>query len=162
MGGITATDELDAFRLGAISILLASGAEAVSHESKEGLDAEKQELGHGKQRRAMAQCIRGFPRAGRRSQKAPSQHLAVISKNAGMSCHHPAVISKTRACHVITRPLSPKWPTRPILNSAVISKNTDITKLHSAIVFEAANTVNYHSVVTSKTPMSHPSLDCYL
>jgi hypothetical protein len=32
-------DELDAFRLGAISISLASGAEAVSHGRKEGLDA---------------------------------------------------------------------------------------------------------------------------
>jgi hypothetical protein len=45
---MTATDGLDAFRLGAISILLASGAEAVSHGRKEGLDTEKQELGHGK------------------------------------------------------------------------------------------------------------------
>jgi hypothetical protein len=45
---MTATDELDAFRLGAISILLASGAEAVSHKRKEGLDIEKKELGHGK------------------------------------------------------------------------------------------------------------------
>jgi hypothetical protein len=61
MGGMTATDELEAFRLGAISILLASGAEAVSHGRKEGLDAEKQELGHGKQRRATMQYIWGFP-----------------------------------------------------------------------------------------------------
>jgi hypothetical protein len=60
-GGMTATDELEAFRLGAISILLASGAEAVSHGRKEGLDAEKQELGHGKQRRATMQYIWGFP-----------------------------------------------------------------------------------------------------
>jgi hypothetical protein len=57
MGGMTATNELDAFRLGAISILLASGTEAVSHEHKEGLDAENQELGHGKQRRATMQYI---------------------------------------------------------------------------------------------------------
>jgi hypothetical protein len=60
-GGMTATDELDAFRLGAISILLASGAEAVSHKCKEGLDTEKQELGHGKQRHATMQYIWGFP-----------------------------------------------------------------------------------------------------
>jgi hypothetical protein len=59
---MTAADELDAFRLGAISILLASGAEAVSHERKEGLDTEKQELGHGKQRRATMQYIWDFPR----------------------------------------------------------------------------------------------------
>jgi hypothetical protein len=68
---MTATDELDAFRLGAISILLASGAEAVSHERKEGLDAEKQELGHGKQRRATMQYIWGFPRPDTVSKKRP-------------------------------------------------------------------------------------------
>jgi hypothetical protein len=37
-----ATNELLVFRLGAISTLLASGAEAISQESREGLDAEKQ------------------------------------------------------------------------------------------------------------------------
>jgi hypothetical protein len=36
-----ATDELRVFRLGAISILLASEAEAISQESREDLDAEK-------------------------------------------------------------------------------------------------------------------------
>jgi hypothetical protein len=43
MGGMVATDELWVFRLGAISILLASGDEAISQESREGLDAEKQD-----------------------------------------------------------------------------------------------------------------------
>jgi hypothetical protein len=57
MGGMTAADELDAFRLGAISISLASRTEAVSHERKESLDAEKQELGHGKRKRATMQYI---------------------------------------------------------------------------------------------------------
>jgi predicted DNA-binding protein (UPF0251 family) len=37
------TDELEAFRLGAISTLLASEAEAILQESRESLDAEKQE-----------------------------------------------------------------------------------------------------------------------
>jgi hypothetical protein len=55
MGGMTAANELDAFRLGAISISLASRTEVVSHERKESLDAEKQELGHGKRRRATMQ-----------------------------------------------------------------------------------------------------------
>jgi hypothetical protein len=55
MGGMTAADELDAFRLGAISISLVSRTEAVSRERKESLDAEKQELGHGKRKRAMMQ-----------------------------------------------------------------------------------------------------------
>jgi hypothetical protein len=35
-----ATDELEAFRLGAISTSLASGAEAMLHESRESLDAK--------------------------------------------------------------------------------------------------------------------------
>jgi hypothetical protein len=100
MGGMTATDELDAFRLGAISILLASGAEAVSHERKEGLDAEKQELGHGKQRRATMQYIWGFPRPDTVFRKRP-----VITRrlflNTGVPCHHSAAI--------------PKRPTRPVL-----------------------------------------------
>jgi hypothetical protein len=42
MGGMVAADELWVFRLGAISILLASGAKAISQESREGLDVEKQ------------------------------------------------------------------------------------------------------------------------
>jgi hypothetical protein len=47
-----ATDELEAFRLGAISTSLASGAEAILQESRESLDAEKQKLGHIAWRRA--------------------------------------------------------------------------------------------------------------
>jgi hypothetical protein len=38
-----ATDELEAFRLGAISTSLASGAEAILQESRESLDAKKAE-----------------------------------------------------------------------------------------------------------------------
>jgi hypothetical protein len=41
-----AMDELEAFRLGAISTSLASGAEAIWQESRESLDAKKQKLGH--------------------------------------------------------------------------------------------------------------------
>jgi hypothetical protein len=102
MGGMTAADELDAFRLGTISISLASRTEAVSHERKESLDAEKQELGHRKRRRATMQYIWGFFQARYRFQKASSHHPAVISK-------------KMLACHVITRLLFPKRPTRPVL-----------------------------------------------
>jgi hypothetical protein len=49
IGGMTAADELDVFRLGAISISLVGGAEAISSKRKEILNAEKQELGHEKQ-----------------------------------------------------------------------------------------------------------------
>jgi hypothetical protein len=77
MGGMTATDELEDFRLGAISTLLVGEAEAIPQESREGLDAEKQELGHGRRRRVTVQCIWGFP--------------------------GPGATSKTLACHVIAR-----------------------------------------------------------
>jgi hypothetical protein len=76
-GGMIATDELEAFRLGAISTLLASGAEAILQESRESLDAEKQKLGHGTRRRATVQYIWGFP--------------------------GPGATSKTLACHVVAR-----------------------------------------------------------
>jgi hypothetical protein len=39
-GGMIATDELEAFRLGAISTSLASGAEAMLQENRESLDAK--------------------------------------------------------------------------------------------------------------------------
>jgi hypothetical protein len=87
-------DELEAFRLGAISTPPASRAGAELQKGREGLEAGKQELGHGKQRRLNAQYIWGFSRVGYRFQKAPSRH--------------PTVISKTLACHVITRRLFPK------------------------------------------------------
>jgi hypothetical protein len=76
--GMTATDKLEAFRLGAISTLLASGAEAILQESRESLDAKKQKLGHETRRRATVQYIWGFP--------------------------GPGATSKTLARHVITRP----------------------------------------------------------
>jgi hypothetical protein len=101
MGGMTATGELDAFRLGAISILLASGAKEVSHRRKECLDAEKQELGHGKQRRATMQYIWGFPGPDTVSRKRP-----VITRR---------LFLKMLACHFITRLLFPKRPTWPVL-----------------------------------------------
>jgi hypothetical protein len=41
MGGMTATDELEGFRLGAISTSPTNGAEAILQESRESLDAKK-------------------------------------------------------------------------------------------------------------------------
>jgi hypothetical protein len=40
MGGMIAMDELEAFRLGAISTSPANGAEAILQESRESLDAK--------------------------------------------------------------------------------------------------------------------------
>jgi hypothetical protein len=70
-GGMIAMDELEAFRLGAISTLLANGAEAILQESRESLDAEKQKLGHGTWRRATVQYIWGFPGPDAISKKQP-------------------------------------------------------------------------------------------
>jgi hypothetical protein len=112
MGGMTATDELEAFRLGAISTSPASGVEAESQKGREGLDAGKQELGHGMWRRATMQYMWGFSRARYRFQKVPSHHSVAISKKASMPCHHSAVISETADATQI--------------DSAAVSKNADI------------------------------------
>ena len=64
-------DKLEAFRLGAISTSLASGAEAILQESRESLDAEKQKLGHGAWRRATVQYVWGFPGPDAISKKCP-------------------------------------------------------------------------------------------
>jgi hypothetical protein len=129
MGGITATDELDAFRLGAISILLAGGTEAISHGRKESLDAEKQELGHRKQRRATMKYIWGFPGLDTVSRKHPVITRWLFLENAGLPCHHSAAI--------------PKKAGMPCHPSAIISKT--------------ANATHSNSTVTSKTPTS-PSI----
>jgi hypothetical protein len=72
IGGITAADELEAFRLGAISSPPASRAGAELQKGREGLEAGKQELGHGKQRRSKAQYIWGFPGSDTVSKSAQS------------------------------------------------------------------------------------------
>jgi hypothetical protein len=69
--GITAVDELEAFRLGAISTPPAIRAEAELQKGREGLEAGKQELGHGKKRRSKAQYIWGFPGSDTVSKKRP-------------------------------------------------------------------------------------------
>jgi hypothetical protein len=56
-GGMTAADELEAFRLGAISISAASRVEAELQIGREDLEAGKQELGHGMRRRGTMQYI---------------------------------------------------------------------------------------------------------
>jgi hypothetical protein len=56
-GGITAADELEAFRLGVISTLTMNRAGAELQKDREDLEAGKQELGHEKQRRLKAQYI---------------------------------------------------------------------------------------------------------
>ena len=72
MGGITAADELEAFRLGAISTPPANRAGAELQKDREDLEAGKQELGHGKQRRLKAQYIWDIPESDTVSKSAQS------------------------------------------------------------------------------------------
>jgi hypothetical protein len=91
IGGITTADELEAFLLGAISILPASRVEG---ELQRGFGSEKARTRARKAEAAKSAALIGYSRARYRFKKAPRQH--------------PTVISKTPACHVITRQLFPK------------------------------------------------------
>jgi hypothetical protein len=71
MGGMIATEELEAFRLGAISTSLAGEAEAILQESRESMNAEKQKLGHGAWKHATVQYIWSFPGPDVISKKCP-------------------------------------------------------------------------------------------
>jgi hypothetical protein len=126
-----------------------SGSNIAREQKRSG--CRKARLGLRMQSHATMQYIWGFP--------GPD----AISKN--VSSHHPTVISKTLACHVITRPLFPKrltWPnitqllflktltlsnfTRPpfpkrptwfIVTRLLLLKNTDITSSHSTVISKA-------------------------
>jgi hypothetical protein len=69
----------------------------------------------------------GFSRARCHFQKVPS--------------HHPAVISKTLACHVITQPLFLKKAGVSCHHSAVISKTDDAAQIDSAVVSKNADII---------------------
>jgi hypothetical protein len=88
IGGITVVEELEAFRLGAISTLLANRAGA---ELQRGSRGRKARTRARKAEAAENAVHMGYSRIRYRFQKVPS--------------HHPAVTSKTPACHVITRRL---------------------------------------------------------
>jgi hypothetical protein len=122
IGGITAADELEAFLLGAISTLLANRA---GPNCREDLEAGKQELGHGKQRRLKAQYLWDIPESD--------------------------VVSKKRP--VSTRQLLPKHQ-RATLSPGGHFQNTGVPHHHSAITLNMAGAARSHSAVTSKTPMS--------
>jgi hypothetical protein len=89
---------------------------------REDLEAGKQELGHGKQRRLKSAVHTGYSRSQIPFPKAPSHHPAVTSKNTGVPRCHSAVTSKTPTGHIITRLLSSKWPTQPILTRLLFLK----------------------------------------
>jgi hypothetical protein len=99
IGGITVADELEAFRLGAISISPANRTGAEFQKDREDLEAGKQELGHGKHRRLKAQRIWDLPGPDTVSKKRP-----VITRR---------LFLKALVRHIITRLLPSKWPTSP-------------------------------------------------
>jgi hypothetical protein len=80
MGGITAADELEAFRLGAISTPLANRSGA---ELQRGSGGRKARTRARKAETAERAVLMGYSRS-----QIP------FPKNAGVPCHHPAVTSK--------------------------------------------------------------------
>jgi hypothetical protein len=74
-------DELEAFRLGAISTPPANRAGAELQKGREDLEAGKQELGHGKQRRLKAQYIWDFTGSDTVSKKCPVITLRLLLKH---------------------------------------------------------------------------------
>jgi hypothetical protein len=96
------------------------------------LEAGKQELGHGKQRRLKAQYLWDIPEpdtVSKSAQSAPGSYL----QNTSVPRCHSAVTSKTPACHIVTRRLLPHH--------------------HSAITLSMAGTARSNSAVISKTSM---------
>jgi hypothetical protein len=113
IGGITAADELEAFLLGAISILPAS---RVGGELQRGFGSKKAKTRARKAEAAKSAALMGYSRARYRFKKRPVSTRRLLPKhrratsspgsyfqNTGVPHHHPTVTFKTPACHVITR-----------------------------------------------------------
>jgi hypothetical protein len=118
IGGITAADELEAFHLGAISILLADGARA---ELQKGLGGRKARTRAWKAEAAKSAVLMGYSRARycfkkrpvSTRQLPPRHQRATLSlgsylQNTSVPHCHSVVTSKTPVCHVVTRQLLPK------------------------------------------------------
>jgi hypothetical protein len=100
MGGLTAADELEAFRLGAISTLLANRAGA---ELQRGSGGRKARTRARKVEAAESAVRMGYSRVRYRFQKRPVSTRQLLLKNTSVPRCHPAVTSITPACHVVTR-----------------------------------------------------------
>jgi hypothetical protein len=81
---------------------------------REDSEAEKQELGHGKQRRLKAQLLWDILEPDTVSKSAQSSPGGYF-QNPSMPRGNPAVISRTPARHLITRPSSSNWLARPAI-----------------------------------------------
>jgi hypothetical protein len=107
IGGITTADELEAFLLGAISILPAS---RVGGELRRGFGSKKARTRARKAEAAKSAALMGYSRAkyvSKSAQSAPDGYF----QNTSVPHHHPAVISKIPVRYIITRLLTSKWPT---------------------------------------------------
>ena len=148
MGGMIAMDELEAFRLGAISTLLASGSNIAGEQRRSGCRKAKTRAQNAEA--CNSAVYMGFSRARRHFQ------------NVGMPCHHPAVISKTRACHIITRPLFPKRPTRPILTQRLFLKTVTLPDFTRPLFPKRPAWPVITRLLPLKHRHRHRSLGCYL
>jgi hypothetical protein len=83
-------------------------------------------------------------------------------QNFGTPCHHPAVISKMRACHIITRPLFSKRPTRPILTQRLFLKTLTLPDLTWPLFPKQPAWPVITRLLPLKRRRRHRSLGCYL
>jgi hypothetical protein len=83
-------------------------------------------------------------------------------QNVGMPCHHPAVISKMQACHNITRPLFPKWSTRPILTQRLFLKTLTLPDFTRPLFPKRPAWPVITRLLPLKRRRRHRSLVCYL
>ena len=106
IGGITVADELEAFRLGAISILLADGARA---ELQKGFGGRKARTRARKAEAAKSAVLMGYSRARYCFKKRPVSTRQLLPK------HQRATLSPDGHFHIITRLLPSTWPAQPVL-----------------------------------------------
>jgi hypothetical protein len=142
IGGITTTDELEVFLLGAISILPASRVEG---ELQRGFGSEKARTRARKAEAAKSAALMGYSRARYRFKKcpvitrrlfpkpqratwspssylqntgAPPHHSVIILKVARAACYHSALPPKRRFC-VQSLGITSKMQTSPSSHSAL-------------------------------------------
>jgi hypothetical protein len=99
--------------------------------SREDLEARKQEVGHGKQRRLKAQHLWDIlepDTVSKSAQSSPGDYF----QNPSIPRGNPAIISRTPVRHLITRPSSSKWLARPAITRRCL-QNADFVFSRSAL-----------------------------
>jgi hypothetical protein len=119
---------------------------------REDSEAEKEELGHGKQRRLKAQLLWDILEPDTISKSAQSSPGGYF-QNPSMPRGNPAVISRTPVRHLITRPSSSKLARTACYHSALPPKRR--FRVQSPGITSKSANVAFQSVgVASKTPTS--------